>query len=59
MLKADQKLSEGEIIDHCRRQIASYKKPRSVEFVASLPKTATGKIARNKVKEQFVNRGDK
>jgi len=53
VLKPGEKVTGAEIIDHCKRQIASYKKPRSVEFVASLPKTATGKIARNKVKEQF------
>jgi acyl-coenzyme A synthetase/AMP-(fatty) acid ligase len=29
-----------------RRRIAPYKYPRSVEFVATLPKTATGKIQR-------------
>jgi len=27
-----------EIIEHCRRSIASYKKPRSVEFMAALPR---------------------
>ena len=28
-----------EIIEHCRRSIASYKKPRTVDFVAALPRT--------------------
>jgi long-chain acyl-CoA synthetase len=27
-----------ELIDHCRSRIASYKKPRSVEFVEALPR---------------------
>jgi acyl-coenzyme A synthetase/AMP-(fatty) acid ligase len=27
-----------EIIEHCRSRIASYKKPRSVEFVSALPR---------------------
>ena len=31
-------VTEDEIIEHCRASIASYKKPRSVEFVESLPK---------------------
>jgi acyl-CoA synthetase (AMP-forming)/AMP-acid ligase II len=31
-------VSEEEIIEHCRRRIASYKKPRSVEFVDALPR---------------------
>lgn len=31
---------------HCRQRLASYKIPRQVEFVSSLPKTASGKIRR-------------
>jgi long-chain acyl-CoA synthetase len=31
-------LTAGEVIEFCRAQIASYKKPRHVEFVAELPK---------------------
>ena len=30
--------TEQEIIEHCRSRIASYKKPRSVEFVDALPR---------------------
>jgi long-chain acyl-CoA synthetase len=30
--------SEAEIIEHCRARIASYKKPRSVEFVDAIPR---------------------
>ncbi|HEY6870261.1 MAG TPA: AMP-binding protein, partial [Novosphingobium sp.] len=33
-----------EIIEHCREHIASYKKPSSVEFRDSIPRTATGGI---------------
>ena len=29
---------EQDIIEHCRSRIASYKKPRSVEFVDALPR---------------------
>jgi long-chain acyl-CoA synthetase len=29
----------GELIEHCRRHIASYKKPRTVEFLDALPRT--------------------
>ncbi|MGE0736330.1 MAG: long-chain-fatty-acid--CoA ligase [Alphaproteobacteria bacterium] len=32
---------------HCRRLIAGYKIPRSFEFVASLPKTAAGKVQKS------------
>ena len=36
----------AEMIDHCRSTMAPYKRPRWIERVDSLPKTATGKIQR-------------
>jgi acyl-coenzyme A synthetase/AMP-(fatty) acid ligase len=33
-----------ELIAHCRRQIASYKKPRFIKFVEALPRIHNGKI---------------
>jgi benzoate-CoA ligase family protein len=34
------------LIDHCVHSMAAYKRPRWIEFVDELPKTATGKIQR-------------
>jgi acyl-CoA synthetase (AMP-forming)/AMP-acid ligase II len=31
-----------ELIEHCKRNIASYKKPKTVEFLDALPRTAAG-----------------
>ncbi len=42
-LKDGQSATEKDIIDFCRDQIAHYKCPTSIEFIA-LPKTSTGKI---------------
>jgi benzoate-CoA ligase family protein len=39
-----------ELIQHVRTQLADYKRPRWVEFAAELPKTATGKIQRYKLR---------
>jgi acyl-coenzyme A synthetase/AMP-(fatty) acid ligase len=36
----------SELIEFCRQKMAEYKRPRWVEFVTELPKTATGKIQR-------------
>ncbi len=36
----------AELQDHVKREIAPYKYPRAVEFVAQLPKTGTGKLQR-------------
>ncbi len=38
------------LIDYCRTRMAGYKRPRRIEFVAELPKTATGKIQRFKLR---------
>jgi long-chain acyl-CoA synthetase len=38
VLKEGETATEAELIDHCRTSIASYKKPRSVEFVDELPR---------------------
>ncbi len=42
-LKEGREATEKDIIDFCRDQIAHYKCPTSIEFIA-LPKTSTGKI---------------
>jgi len=41
----------GELIAFCREQMADYKCPRKVEFLDELPKTATGKIQRYKLRK--------
>ncbi|MGO9421533.1 class I adenylate-forming enzyme family protein [Roseiarcus sp.] len=41
--------AEG-ILDLCRKELAAYKVPRDVRFVADLPKTSTGKIMRRELK---------
>ena len=40
-----------ELITYCTEKIAAYKRPRWVEFVPELPKTATGKIQRFKLRQ--------
>lgn len=35
-------LTAEDVVEHCRREIASYKKPKSVEFLDALPRTAAG-----------------
>ncbi|HLF87537.1 MAG TPA: benzoate-CoA ligase family protein [Anaerolineales bacterium] len=41
---------ETELIEFCREHMAGYKRPRWVEFVSELPRTATGKIQRFKLR---------
>ena len=43
--KADAELTQA-LQDHVKREIAPYKYPRAIEYVAQLPKTETGKLRR-------------
>jgi acyl-CoA synthetase (AMP-forming)/AMP-acid ligase II len=52
-LKKGAVLTEEEIIEHCRKHLAGYKKPKSVDFVTDLPKNANGKILRRELKEPY------
>jgi benzoate-CoA ligase family protein len=42
----------GELMDHCRNHLAPYKFPRQIHFIAELPKTATGKIQRFRLRQE-------
>ncbi|MEU6602835.1 class I adenylate-forming enzyme family protein [Streptomyces flaveolus] len=46
-------LTADEVVAACTSQLAAYKKPRSVEFVDQLPKTASGKIMRRQLRERY------
>jgi long-chain acyl-CoA synthetase len=50
VLKPGFRPSAEEIISHCREELAAYKIPRAIAFVADLPKTSTGKIVRRKLR---------
>jgi len=44
---------EQELIDWCRARLASYKKPRRVIFVATLPRNALGKVQKHLLQQQL------
>jgi long-chain acyl-CoA synthetase len=50
VLKAGQEATEEEILDHCRTRLARFKLPRDVEFVGTLPRHATGKVLRRRLR---------
>jgi len=47
-------LLAAELIDHARSKVASYKAPRSVDFVNELPRTPTGKLVKRVLKERYA-----
>jgi len=51
VLKPGQSATVDELKAHVKQQLAPYKYPRWIEFVSELPKTATGKIQRFKLRQ--------
>lgn len=56
---------EGRVIDvedlvgFCKKHLADFKCPKRITFTDSLPKTATGKIQKARLKEEYKEKGDK
>ena len=48
-----EQLTEQEVIEYCKQHLASYKKPRSADFVDSLPRNTLGKVLKRVLKEQY------
>jgi len=46
-------LTEAELITHCRDYLAGYKCPKKVEFREELARTATGKLQKFKLRQQY------
>jgi acyl-CoA synthetase (AMP-forming)/AMP-acid ligase II len=53
VLKPGAQVTEEEIIGLCKAKIASYKKPRSVDFIKELPKNFQGKVMRRTLRDQY------
>jgi fatty-acyl-CoA synthase len=53
VLKPDSKVREAELLEFCRARLAHFKCPKSVEFVPSLPKTATGKVLKRELRKRY------
>ena len=46
-------VSADELIAHCRARLAGYKTPKRVEFMEALPRTATGKLQKFRLREPY------
>jgi long-chain acyl-CoA synthetase len=52
VLRAEQTLNPGEIMAFCHKNLATFKVPRKIEFVETLPKSPTGKVLKRVLREQ-------
>ena len=54
-LQNNEILSESELTEFCRENLASYKIPKKI-FFENLPKTSTGKVQKTKLRERLVEK---
>lgn len=53
VLKPGKTATEEDIISFCAERMASYKKPKSVDFLAELPKSNYGKVLKRTLREKY------
>jgi long-chain acyl-CoA synthetase len=52
VVKKDPQLTEQDVLEHCKKELTGYKRPKYVEFRTDLPKTNVGKILRRALREE-------
>jgi long-chain acyl-CoA synthetase len=52
VVKKDPSLTEQDVLEHCKKELTGYKRPKYVEFRSELPKTNVGKILRRALREE-------
>lgn len=55
-LRAGEKADTEALLAHCRKNMAPFKVPQSIDFVPSLPRNSQGKVLKAKLKERLVGR---
>ena len=45
--------TEEELVEHCRRRLGAFQRPRSIDVVTELPRTPTGKLLRRRLRERY------
>jgi acyl-CoA synthetase (AMP-forming)/AMP-acid ligase II len=53
ILKQGKSATEQELIEFCRHHVASFKKPKRVEFVQDFPRTPLSKIKKNELRDRY------
>ncbi|MNR59771.1 Long-chain-fatty-acid--CoA ligase [compost metagenome] len=52
-------LDVERILAHCREHLSGYKVPYAVEPVTDIPRTGSGKVLRFKLREKFLEAGNR
>ena len=54
VVKAGESIDDAGVLAHCAAHIASFKTPKRIVFVASLPKNPSGKLLKRELRETFA-----
>lgn len=54
VLKEGRQATEEEIISFCKKELAGYKAPKSVDFLDALPRTGSGKIYKKGLRDPYL-----
>lgn len=54
-LKPGRRASVEELFEHCLKDLASYKRPKSIEVVKELPRNALGKLLKRELRTSYWN----
>jgi len=52
--KPGENLTEQEVIEYCKSQLAHYKKPKSVDFIDDLPRNAAHKVMKKELLKRYL-----
>ncbi|QUD87985.1 long-chain-fatty-acid--CoA ligase [Phenylobacterium montanum] len=53
VLRPGMSVSAADLIAHCKKRIAGYKCPKSVDFIAVLPRNPSGKVLRRELRAPY------
>jgi fatty-acyl-CoA synthase len=53
VIKPGQTLTEPQVIEFCRANLARYKTPKSVVFVDKLPRNPAGKVVKGELRDKY------
>jgi acyl-CoA synthetase (AMP-forming)/AMP-acid ligase II len=54
VLKSEKTATEQDIIAHCKKNLAHYKAPKTVQFLEALPRTGSGKIYKKGLRDSVL-----
>jgi acyl-CoA synthetase (AMP-forming)/AMP-acid ligase II len=53
VVKADENLTDSDVLDYGKGKLAPFKLPKAVEFIDVIPRNPTGKVLKRVLREQF------